>query len=104
MMKRIRINRVSICQPFLMALLAIAVTTSGLTGCDGPASVETIVKADEARSEKPRMPAGSTAVDSVPALVAGNTEFALDLYGALFDGDDNLFLSPHSLSVALAMT
>jgi serpin B len=50
------------------------------------------------------MPADSLAADSVPALIAGNTEFALDLYGALFDGDDNLSLSPHSLSVALAMT
>ena len=100
MKERIRINRVSLC----WALLAAAVMASGLAGCNGPASIETIVNADEARSEKPRGAADSPAVDSVPDLVAGNTEFALDLYGALFDGGNNLFLSPYSLSVALAMT
>jgi serpin B len=100
MKKRIQISRVSCC----LALLAIAVAASGLVGCGGPASVETIAKADESWSEKPRLPANPPAVDSVPALVVGNTEFALDLYGTLFDGDENLFLSPHSLSVALATT
>lgn len=38
------------------------------------------------------------------ALVAGNTEFALDLYAHLRDADGNLFLSPFSVSTALAMT
>ena len=40
------------------------------------------------------------------ALVAGNTRFALDLYRWLTTAtpDDNLFYSPHSISVALAMT
>lgn len=38
-------------------------------------------------------------------LVNGNNEFALELYRQLSDGDNgNLFLSPYSLSVALAMT
>ncbi|MGD8626392.1 MAG: serpin family protein [Anaerolineae bacterium] len=104
MKKRIGLNGAPICQPFLAALLAVVVAASGLTGCSGPAPVETIVRADEARSQKPRLSAGSPAVDSVPALVVGNTQFALDLYGALFDGGGNLFLSPHSLSMALAMT
>jgi serpin B len=97
---RFQIHRVSL----WLALLAAAVLASGLAGCSGPASVETIVRADEARSEKPRMAVDSPTAGSVPALVAGNTEFALDLYGVLFDGDGNLFVSPHSLSVALAMT
>jgi serpin B len=102
--KRIRINRAPLCRPFLAVLLAAAIIAAGPAGCSGPAAVETVVKADEARSERPRLAAASPAAASVPALVAGNTEFALDLYGALFDGDDNLFLSPHSLSLALAMT
>ncbi len=38
------------------------------------------------------------------ALVAGNTEFALDLYAHLRAADGNLFLSPFSVSTALAMT
>lgn len=104
MKKQIGIRRVSIYQPWLVALLAMAIVASALAGCGGPASAETVVRADEARSEKPRMQVGSPAVDSVPSLVAGNTEFALDLYGVLFDSDDNLVLSPHSLSVALSMT
>lgn len=37
-------------------------------------------------------------------LVAGNTEFALDLYGRLHGREGNLFLSPYSISSALAMT
>ncbi|MBN2445560.1 MAG: serpin family protein [Phycisphaerae bacterium] len=36
--------------------------------------------------------------------VAGNTRFALDLYGKLRDQDGNLFFSPLSISAALAMT
>lgn len=40
-----------------------------------------------------------------PALVDGNTAFALDLYGSFSkDGDGNLLFSPYSISQALAMT
>jgi serine protease inhibitor len=38
------------------------------------------------------------------AVVAGNTEFALDLYARLSSEEGNLFLSPHSISTAVAMT
>jgi serpin B len=37
------------------------------------------------------------------ALVAGNTEFALDLYRILRQEEGNLFFSPYSISLALAM-
>lgn len=37
-------------------------------------------------------------------LVIGNTTFALDLYRALCNEDINLFYSPYSISLALAMT
>lgn len=37
-------------------------------------------------------------------LVEGNTAFALDLYRALSQQDGNLFFSPYSISLALAMT
>lgn len=36
-------------------------------------------------------------------IVAGNTAFALDLYGQLKDTDGNLFFSPYSVSTALAL-
>ena len=38
------------------------------------------------------------------AVVAGNTEFALDLYARLRTEEGNLFISPYSISTALAMT
>lgn len=37
-------------------------------------------------------------------LVSGNTRFAFDLYHAVRGGNDNLFYSPYSISMALAMT
>ena len=40
----------------------------------------------------------------VETVVRGNTEFALDLYARLRKGNGNLFLSPYSISTALAMT
>ena len=47
----------------------------------------------------------STKTDSIPApVVDGNTRFALDLYSRLRTGEGNLFLSPYSISTALAMT
>ena len=38
------------------------------------------------------------------ALVKGNTAFAFDLYGQLRGAEGNVFLSPYSISTALAMT
>jgi serpin B len=42
--------------------------------------------------------------DDLGALVAGNSAFAFDFYQAVRGQSGNLFYSPHSLSVALAMT
>ena len=42
--------------------------------------------------------------DPGPAVVKGNTDFALDLYRELRDTEGNLFFSPYSISTALAMT
>jgi serine protease inhibitor len=44
------------------------------------------------------------AADPSAALVRGNTAFALDLYTRLAQEDGNRFLSPLSISTALAMT
>jgi serpin B len=40
----------------------------------------------------------------VAELVGGNSVFAFDLYQVLKKGNDNLFYSPYSISLALAMT
>jgi serpin B len=57
-----------------------------------------------AQSERQRAAAPESALDDVPALVAGNSEFAFDLYQALRGQSGNLFYSPYSISLALAMT
>lgn len=58
-----------------------------------------------AASEKPRVTAPQVAEADLDALVRGNTAFAFELYRSLAQLDqDNLFLSPYSISLALAMT
>jgi serpin B len=50
-------------------------------------------------------PAGDGTVQSdLAILVDGNSAFAFNLYQALREEDGNLFLSPYSISLALAMT
>jgi len=58
-----------------------------------------VLKSDKERETSPNI---SETVSQ--ALVNGNTEFALDLYQQLKQEDGNLFYSPYSLSLALAMT
>jgi len=48
--------------------------------------------------------AAKPAEGEVAAVVAGNTSFACDLYQRLSAEQGNLFLSPYSISTALAMT
>jgi len=71
-------------QPTVMILMLSLLSTAG-----GPA-------ASAARAERPTR--------EVAQVIAGNTRFALDLYGRLRDRDGNLALSPYGISTALAMT
>jgi len=50
------------------------------------------------------MPAEAADDSDIEGVVDGNIAFALDLYSRLKDEDGNLFFSPYSISVALAMT
>lgn len=86
---------------WLLSLLALSVVAAPLAGC-GLKGGGGVVKADVLKSDKARLPAGDAA--AVPELVAGNTRFALALYGALYDKGANLFCSPYSISQALGMT
>ncbi|MDB6108540.1 MAG: proteinase inhibitor serpin [Pedosphaera sp.] len=47
--------------------------------------------------------AGAAETNAMKSLVAGNTAFALDLYGQLKATEGNLFFSPYSVSTCLAM-
>ncbi len=62
------------------------------------------IPGQEVKSDKQRL---ATPPDTdVPELVAGNTQFAVDVYKELAarSEGDNIFFSPYSISVALAMT
>ena len=63
-----------------------------------PASVQALA------SSLQRVSSPEVARDDLGELATGNNAFAFDLYQAICDGEDNLFYSPYSISVALAMT
>lgn len=68
-----------------------------VSGCATPA------ESGEIRSDKERQSAQATDQETAE-LVIGNSAFAFDLYQELKDGGGNLFYSPYSISMALAMT
>lgn len=55
-------------------------------------------------SDKQREMAPDVASSELVELAAGNSAFAFDLYQVLREKNDNLFYSPYSISLALAMT
>jgi serpin B len=55
-------------------------------------------------SEHQRVSSPQFTESELAKLVDGNNAFALDLYQALREEDGNLFFSPYSISIALAMT
>jgi serpin B len=55
-------------------------------------------------SDKPHETAPEVGATDLDTLVNGNSAFAFDLYQQLKDEEGNLFYSPYSISLALAMT
>jgi len=55
-------------------------------------------------SDKERVTSPNVSAADVALLVEGNSAFALELYQAIREEEGNLFYSPYSISVALAMT
>ena len=70
----------------------------GLMAC-AQAPLSDVVRSGKQRVTSPDVNEGALAL-----LVDGNSAFAFDLYQALRKNDDNLFYSPYSISLALAMT
>jgi serpin B len=89
-------------------LSAIVISMLILTGCGLRPSEPSGGRApgEAVASNLDRVSAPEVSDADMKALVAGNSAFAFDLYGRLVDeqGDDNLFYSPYSISLALAMT
>jgi len=81
----------------LLSVLMLIVLLS-LVGCGEEVSI------GMALSEKQRVTSPDVAASDLTDLVNGNSAFAFDLYQALSEEDSNLFYSPYSVSLALAMT
>ena len=81
---------------FISVLLVIVLL--GLAACAQSVSGEVI------KSDKERVSTPEVSQTDLTNLVAGNSYFAFDLYQVLAREDGNLFYSPYSISVALAMT
>lgn len=82
------------CFVFLYAVMILMVMLS----CVQPVSAELL------KSEKPRITSPSITPAEVEQLVNDNSAFAFNLYQNVKSDSGNLFYSPYSLSVALAMT
>jgi serpin B len=81
----------------LIAVLVIVLLLTPIA-CNQAAGGE-LLKSDKERITSPDVNPSEQAL-----LVEGNSDFAFDLYQALREQEGNLFYSPHSISVALAMT
>lgn len=97
-------------------ILLAAILTLAAAGCAPQPAAPTDEPAPESptktpmtqeinlKSDLPREEPSQAALSNMAALSDSNTAFALDLYQQLRSQDGNLFYSPFSISLALAMT
>ncbi len=85
----------------VLLILLMGVVLVSVIGCSGGGLGPGV---SVAQSEKPRETSPDVDASDTGALVDGNSEFAFDLYQAIRERDGNLFYSPYSISLALAMT
>jgi len=83
----------------LISLLPIIITLN-LVACAQPSSLPV----EFLQSSQPRITEPDVRESDLTTQVSGNSYFAFDLYQSLREGNDNLFYSPYSISLALAMT
>ncbi|WP_322798559.1 serpin family protein [Thermoflexus sp.] len=90
----------------LLSAMAACVRPAGpLAGAQAPSTVVQPLPVHILQSSKPRSAAPEASLQDLEQLVQGNTAFALDLYHYLRKSQGgNLFYSPYSISLALAMT
>jgi serpin B len=83
------------------SLVLAALPALALAGCNGGDFTGTAVSASVPRDKSPHVAAGDETT-----LVKGNTDFAFSLYHQITPSSptQNLFFSPYSVSLALAMT
>jgi len=83
----------------ISSLVALSLFLSACGGAAAPVPSGGVAQSDRGRVVSPDAPA-----DDIQTLVDGDNAFALDLYQSLRARDENLFYSPFSVSLALAMT
>jgi serpin B len=84
---------------FVLAGLIVALLAPTVAGCAQDKAQAQVAQSSVKRDTDPDVGGAD-----LSELVAGNSAFAFDLYQALRDVDGNLFISPYSISAALAMT
>ncbi len=82
----------------IVSIMLVTVLVFGVVACTRPASGNVL------KSDKPRVAAPAVSPTDLSTQVDGNNAFAFDLYQTLRSTDGNLFYSPYSISLALAMT
>jgi len=86
----------------LMLITLLALTGCGGNGIDVPS--DHLAPGKIVQSEAQRVASPNVAEADVAELAARSNAFAFDLYQAVREDKDNLFYSPYSISLALAMT
>ena len=87
-------------EPTSITLPTPAATVGPTMTCTPEAVVPSVTGESDPVTERATPPTATP----LETLVRGNNAFALDLYAALCEGEGNLFFSPYSISLALAMT
>jgi len=82
----------------LLLCAVMAVMLLNLMACGQPQLTQLL------QSDKQRVTSPETGETELTSLVKGNSVFAFDLYQELGKREGNLFYSPYSISLALAMT
>jgi serpin B len=88
---------VKVVKKVLLGMLLVIMLIS-LVGC-GEGGLIGVAKSQKSRDMSP-----DASTSEIAALVNGNSAFAFNLYDALKGEEGNLFYSPYSISLALAMT
>lgn len=96
---------------FVISILLVILLGLGTVGCteltaelDMPAPRATPEPWRSVRADTGRVATPNVTESALAELVAGNSAFVFDLYQAIRTEPGNLFYSPYSISVALAMT
>ena len=99
------LHRLALAASLALSLLLSACAPLGTDATVGATTPHSLTPPGEAaRSAKPRELAPDASLDDLQALAAGNRALAFDLYQAVRGKSGNLFYSPYSISLALAMT